>query len=116
MTSLHSATHDLCLPNAELQDTKNNQSTIDLKHSLNGVRRVYVRSNTEQLLSYTFRLSVMKAEELKVFIDNNHSRRFRLHNHNAENWRVVLVSNPIEFVQVSPDEVTVNLQFQGSKI
>jgi hypothetical protein len=116
MTSLHSPSHDLFLPNAELGDTINTQSTMELKRASDGTRRTYVRSNPEKLLSYTFRLSVMKAEELKVFIDNNHSRRVRLHNHKDEDWQVVIVSNPVEYVQVGPEEVTVNLQFQGSQI
>jgi hypothetical protein len=116
MTSLHSSSHDLFLPNAELGDTANIQSTIDRKFAADGTRRVYVRSNPEQLLSYTFRLFLPKAEELKVFLDNNYNRRFRLHNHKDEDWSVVLVSNPLDFVQVGPQEVTINLQFQGSKL
>lgn len=89
---------------------------MEVKRALDGTKRTYVRNNSEQLLSHTFQLTVMKAEELKVFIDNNNSNRFRLKDHTGQNWWVALISNPIEYVQTAPDIVTVNLQFQGSKL
>lgn len=116
MTSLHSSVHDLFLPNAELGDTDNIQSTMEIKRALDGTKRTYVKSSTDRLLSYTFRLTPPKAAELEVFLDANRANSFRLHNHLDEDWRVKLISNPIDFVQVGPNEVTVNLQFQGVKL
>lgn len=116
MTSLHSSAHDLFLPNPELGDTRNIQSTMERKLASDGTRRTYVRTSGDQLLSYTFQLTVMKAEELKVFVDNNIGAFFRLHNHNDEDWWVRFISNPIDYVQTAPDIVTVNLQFQGTRL
>lgn len=116
MISLSSPEHTLYLPNPELGDTENLQSTIEVKLALDGTRRTYVRSSDDRLLSYTFRLSRAKALELEVFIDNNHSRSFRLHNHKDEDWQVVFVTNPFDFVDPRADETTINLQFQGQQV
>lgn len=116
MISLSSPEHTLYLPNPETGDTENLQSTIEIKLALDGTRRTYVRSNPDRLLSYTFRLTRAKALELEVFIENNHSKVFRLHNHKGEDWDVQFITNPFDFVDPGPNETTINLQFQGEQV
>ena len=116
MITLISNVHTLYLPNPELGDTANIPDTFDTYRSVNGTRRTYVRAGTTQLLSYTFLLSRMKSEELKVFVDNNIDSFFRLQNHLDETWRVKLISNPVDYVNIGRGKVSANLQFEGEQI
>lgn len=115
MIELRCPEYTMYLPNPELGDTENNISDLQIKRAMDGTRRTFVRRNPDRLLSYTFRLHRMKAEELKQFVADNHSRKFTIVNHKDERWIVRFVSNPFDFIQPRRDEITVNLQFQGVK-
>lgn len=104
------------LPSPQLSDVKARRHSIDIFRAIDGTKRTSVKSNNRYLLTYTFDLTRLKAEELIAFLKSYHSSQIGIHNHNAENWLVYLSGNPVVFNGKSRNSVTVQVQFEGEKV
>lgn len=104
------------LPNPQLGDTKSPQNEVDVFRAINGTRRTSVKKSDRILLTFDFRITRIKAEELKEFIRLYHSEQLRIKDHNDDYWEVYLTNNPFEFAQAKTNTVVIQLQFQGNKV
>lgn len=120
MITLKASTVTTFLPNPTIGDTENVQVDLQVSYAMNGHRRTYVKKGPDNQLTYTFRLSRMKAEELFEFYRAFHSRQITLINHKDETWLVKFLTSPAEFEsprrwKLKREEVGVTLRFQGTK-
>jgi hypothetical protein len=122
LVTLRSDTQAIVLPTPEFNDFEGSNGTINIKRSMNGDRRVYVRASLTSRLNYSFVIDRRKAIELRNFVLNNNSNYFTLENWKGELWRVQFTNNPFSFSEVGRWEgdqgnrSTVTLEFEGVRI
>lgn len=85
------------LPDPEFNDGDAQRHSIDIKRSMDGTRRTYVKSNARRQLTYSFSMSRMKALELRAFIQAYYRAPILLIDHNESRWLVHFTNNPFEF-------------------
>lgn len=107
------------LPNPMFGDAQLPQRKLSIKRAMDGTVYTYVKSNARNKLQYSFRLSRMKALELRAFIQSYYRTKVRLTNHKGEVWIVYFTTNPFEFMVDGAaswpgrEYVTVTLEFEG---
>jgi hypothetical protein len=94
---LPGVTTSTVLPNPEFNDSEGRRIGLDVKRAMDGTKRSFVKSNARAKLQYSFRLSRMKALELRAFVQTYFRAGIRLTNHKDEVWEGNFISNPFEF-------------------
>lgn len=104
-------------PNPEFSDVEQLKSTINVLRTKTGVRHTYVKNRTRRRFVWNFTLRLLKAWELRAFVDAYLSRTLIVRDFDNEIWQGVIKSNPIQFTQTSKDEVTdVTLELELSRV
>ena len=106
----------ILLPNPQLADVESPRHEIDIFRAIDGTRRTSVKTTTRRLLTYDFILNRAKAEELKAFIQSYYLSKIRMINHKNQTWDGWVTNNPISFSPSGKESVSVQLQFEGSKV
>lgn len=122
ITVLQSSSASIVLPTPEFNDREGATGKLNIKRSMNGVRRVYKRESPTSRLTYEFVMDRMKAIELRAFILVNNSAVLRMENWKGELWAVQLVNNPFTFKEESRWEgswgnrSSITLEFEGVRL
>jgi len=111
----------IILPRPKLADTQKLSGTIVFKRSIVNNLYVHVRDNEIYRLKYDFTIDYLKAKELRVFLTNNWAALIDMLNWKAENWKVKVANNPLEFIYRSRameahERIEVTLEFEGIKV
>lgn len=111
------------LPNPDLNDSENKKFELDIGRAVDGTVYTYVKNKGGSKLVYSFRLSRMKALELKEFIRLFSAVKIRMTDHYDNQWEVNFTSNPFDFATTtralnSPggEDVEITLEFEGSQL
>lgn len=118
---LQNAEDIIILPRPLLNDKETGTDSIDIKRSMSGIVRTYVKSSSTKKLSYTFSVKTDKALELKMFIEKHPTDTLKMENFKGEIWQVQLTNDPFEFVYESKwtpskEKVLITLEFEGTKL
>jgi len=106
----------LSLPNPQVDDVEARKHSIDIFRAIDGTKRTSVRANDRSLLTYNLTLDRIKAEGLKAFLRAYSRAQIRLRDHKNQTWEGFLTANPVEFAQAGRHRLSVQLQFEGSKV
>lgn len=112
------------LPSPQFSDSRALQHDVNVKRTLNGSRRTYVKHKPRRRFLWQFSLSRMKALELRAFVECFHSELMTIVDHCDETWSGYLTNNPFELDMVSralgsasngirAERVQVTLEFQA---
>ena len=111
------------MPDPEFNDGDAQRHSVDIKRSMNGTRRTYIKSNARRQLVYQFSMSKMKALELRAFIMAYYRAKILVVNHLGDRWLVNLTNNPFEFDSGSraggwpgDEMVNITLEFEGEPL
>jgi hypothetical protein len=85
------------LPSPKFSDQESPRSTVEIQRAIDGTKYSYVKKNQRRKLQYLFRLTRLKALELRAFIYAYYRATILVTNHKGEVWRMKFVSNPFEF-------------------
>jgi hypothetical protein len=110
------------LPDPQSNDSEALLHRVDTKRAMDGTKYTYVNQVDRRRLTYEFRLTRMKALELRAFIQSYFDSEIKLTNHKDEVWHLKFVNNPFEFSTAgraagSPggEIQSIQLQFEGVK-
>lgn len=84
------------LPNPKWGDTEGALANLNMKKSIDGTTRTYVKRKGRRALSWTFTITRNKAMELREFVRSYHSSRIGITDHNGRNWLGWIMNNPLE--------------------
>jgi hypothetical protein len=104
------------LPNPQDDDNDGLEAAIQVHTSITNITRVYKRSRGPHRFVMVFQLSISKAQQLELFLKNYISEWLTFTDYRNENWRCLIVSNPIEFVEHKRHRISVTLDVLGVKI
>ncbi len=104
------------LPNPEFGDSEGILDEVTVKRTIIGGRHVYVKTKgSRRRLTLNFRLTRLKALELRAFIRSYFSSTVTLVDHLDQVWVGNFMSNPFEFTSVTGPDQTIQLDFEGVK-
>lgn len=107
----------IVLPKPLVKDTENIVSDFNLKKSMNGVNRTYVKNNVNRRLTYTFSMKRKKSLELENFFWYHNSDSIKIRNWKGEIWRSYLITNPLDYNQPRRGPIVeIDLEFEGVKV
>lgn len=113
----------IVLPNPEFSDTEGQPVTVNFKRSMNGANKTYVKSNPRRALTWQFRMTRAKAEELRRYLKSYFRAKLQVTDHKDVIWTGYLTNDPFEFASEAkaqgwPGREMVNLsvEFQGEKV
>ena len=105
------------LPKPLFDDSEGIITDLLLKKSMSNRTRTLIKRTKNKGLNYTLSLDRAKGILLKSFIDSYKSDYIKLQNWKGEEWKVRLVTNPIEYVISDRHGTTeVNLVFEGIRV
>ena len=104
------------LPNPQDDDNDGLEAAIQVHTSITNITRVYQRSSGPRRFVMVFQLTIPKAQQLKLFLENYISEWLTLKDHRDRNWRCLIVSNPVEFVEHKRHRVSITLDILGVQI
>lgn len=113
---LRSGYKSLILPNPEFNDNQGVKTALQVKQAIGGKKYALVKNNNRTKLDYTFLIDNDDRDNLEEFIYSNYDKYFWLTTFRGEQYYVTLVTNPIEYVQLSDNncgKVSVDLSFEG---
>jgi hypothetical protein len=70
---------------------------MDVRRSMNNTKRTYVKSNTRAQVTYNFKVTRNKGEEIKQFILSYYRSKVRWTDHLGDVWEGNFTSNPFSF-------------------
>lgn len=103
-------------PSPQLDDTDSRLHEVEIFRATNGAKRSSVKSNVRRRLTYQFLLNRLKAEELKRFIQAYYRSKIRIIDHKNAVWEGYFMSNPASFSPDALERVSVQLQFEATKV
>ena len=102
------------LPNPILGDTLSIAASLQVKTSLNGSRRTFIKRKNRKKLTYRFNLTRNKALELATFIEKYRDNDFKIVDHESQTWVAKwLGPEDITAIQRGPNLVEIDLEFEG---
>lgn len=102
------------LPNPEWDDSENLMDEIILKRTVDGGRHVYVKTKNERRkLIFSFKLTRLKALELRAFIQSYFASEIKLTDHLDRIWLGNFIINPFEFMTTNANISTIQIDFEG---
>lgn len=104
----------IVLPNPQFSDARARTNSMNLQRSMDGGVYTYVKKTTLERVSYSFKLSRFKAEEVRQFLKYYQAEPMQFINHKDEIWRVHLTNDPVTLTY----ETLVNLAIdaEGYKV
>lgn len=103
------------LPDPEFSDQEGNAITLNIKRSINGTRRTYVKKPGRKKLQWEFEMERLKAYELRTLLELYNSKQVRITDHNDRVWVGYFTVNPVEFETISDEWRSITLEFEGSE-
>lgn len=107
----------ITLPRPEYGDSENTTNEFNLRYARTG--QVYTtvrRRRLNRRLVYTFNLSRRKERELVQVLSVSNSKFMNIYNWKGEQWKVKLLSNPIQSNNIGFDRFRVELEFEGIQL
>ncbi len=104
------------LPDPEFSDGEGNVIEVNIKRSINGTRRTYIKRPGRTQLQWEFEMSEHKAHELRAFIRTYNAEKLRITDHNDRVWIGYFTANPVEFETVTDEWQIVTLEFEGTEV
>ena len=105
------------LPSPLFDDGDALDHLLQMKRAMNGVRRSYVKTNGERLLTYDFVLTRGKGLELQAFIDAYYGVECGMYNWRDEHWKFKFMDPTPKFVYTTLGETTtVSLTLRGKQL
>lgn len=84
------------MPNAQFEDGRAPESSVDVKRSMVGDTFTYVKTSDRQQLRLRYTLTKMKALELQAFIRIYYRAEWRIGLHDNTTWIGSLAVNPFD--------------------
>lgn len=115
------------LPNPQFGDSEAATGTLEIKRTVTGRRRTYVKSRGgRRKLQWSFKLTRNKALEFLEFYRSYHSQLILVEDHNGRNWLGYIMNNPFEIEMASRglpsrqgwpvgETCTVEVEFEGMR-
>ncbi len=104
------------LPNPQWNDSENIVDDIMVKRKLGVGRFTYNKTkNNRRRLLFNFKLSRLKALELRAFIQAYFASTITLIDHLDQLWIGNFTINPFDFTSINADIIEISLQFEGKK-
>ncbi len=105
------------LPSPNFGDSDDIEVEVEIKRSMDGTTRTYIKTSSDEELIYEFILSRMKMIEVFNFIQQFYTSNIRLINHKGETYVGKILNNPFEYATVRKgEEGSFRLEFRGTKI
>lgn len=114
---LRTGVGDITLPRPEFGDSENTTNEFNLRYSRTG--QVYTtvrRRRLNRRLVYTFNLRRRQERELVQFLSAANDKFMYSVNWKGEEWKLKLLSNPIQSNNIGFDRVRVELEFEGIQL
>jgi hypothetical protein len=119
--SIRSPLGMIVLPPPELNDSEKTGNEVNIRRSISGVTRSFVKRSNTRLLSYTWFLDYNKSLELRQFFVDNHTEPLVIENWKGEIWHVRLITTEIAATSQKAagkarqiDSIT--LEFEGKRL
>lgn len=114
----HEAPEVTCLfPSPNFGDSDDLEVAVNIKRSMDGTTRTYVKTSTDELLIYDFILTRAKIIELQNFVNIYYDINIRMINHKGEIYVGKILNQINEYTTVRRgEEGTFRLEFRGVKI
>ncbi len=106
----------IALPSPDFGDYISPQVKVNIRNSEDGVIYSTVKTAERDKLEFELDLTPSKARELEAFVNAYNAMLWRLTTHLEEVYYVHLLTNPVEFSQLSRNTVSVHLEFEGTKV
>jgi len=122
LTLLESAISSLVLPVPELNDSQKQNDTIDIKRTMSGEYKAYVKKSTTEQLTYTWMLDYDKAREFVAWIKVNMTQKIRVTNWKGEIWYGNIINDDFQikaetkYAGKGKQKTSATLHFEGIKI
>jgi hypothetical protein len=114
---LRTGSGDITLPRPEFGDSENTTNEFNLRYARTG--QVYTtvrRRRLNRRLVYTFNLRRRQERELVQFLSASNDKFMYSVNWKGEEWKLKLLSNPIQSNNIGFDRVRVELEFEGIQL
>lgn len=114
---LQTTSGSVTLPRPEFGDSENTTNEFNLRYARTG--QVYTtirRRRLNRRLVYTFNLSRRKERELVQVLSASNGKFMNIFNWKGEQWKVKLLSNPIQSNNIGFDRFRVELEFEGIQL
>jgi hypothetical protein len=110
----------IVLPPPEFNDFVAGQSKVAVQRSMTGSIRVYAKRADREKLNFHFTLPKYKADEFKLFLQDEINNPIDMLDWNGDAWHVKILSNSVDFVENrrwSPcgNAVDVTVEFVGTR-
>ena len=111
----------IVLPPALFGDSIQNIGHIDIKKAMDGTTRSFIQGTTRKKLTYQWKLSHLKAYELRQFVSRNMSEIITITDWNGIMYKTKITLNPFEFgnqgvYEKDREFAEVSMEFEGVKI
>jgi hypothetical protein len=107
----------MVLPSPNFGDPDTPVLNINIKRSMNGTTRTYVKTSMDEVLQYDFILTRLKAVEVQAFLNLYYANNIRLIDYNGSTWVGKIVNDPIDMAIVrTGEECSFRLEFRGVQI
>lgn len=104
------------LPSPEFGDAEELIASVNLKRSMNGTVRTYVKSCPDSKLTYEFVLTRGKTLEVLEFINVYYPYNIRVTNHKGEIWICKILNDPMDVTMFRHlEDATFRLELRGRK-
>lgn len=104
------------LPNPQWNDSENIMDDMMIKRQLGGGRFTYIKTkDSRRRLVFNFKLSRLKALELRAFIQTYFASPITLTDHLDQLWIGNFTINPFDFTSTNADIIEISLEFEGKK-
>lgn len=120
---LQNGTLSIVLPCPEFGDSEGGMGSVNIKRSMAGGRRVYMKDTPTSKLNYQFVLDRKKAIELRNFILNSNTSFIRMQNWKGELWAVQMTNSPFTFGEdaawldsMGGNRSSITLEFEGVRL
>lgn len=105
------------LPSPEFGDSDNIVGSFNLKRSMNNTIYTYLKTSSEEVLTYEFILTRGKTLEVIAFIRTYYAYNVRIINHKGETYVGKIMNDPSDITHIQFKEVCMfRLEFRGKKL
>ena len=82
------------LPSPLFNNAESRRLSVEMRRSINNTKRSYVKSNARSRVTYSFKVTRHKGEEVKQFILAYYRSKIRWTDHLGDVWEGYFTSNP----------------------
>jgi hypothetical protein len=104
------------LPNPDFGDIDADLNEMKLERSMMGGVYTYIKTKSEKLLTYNFRLHRSKYYELEAFYENTIAQPIQLDNWKGETWVGYIINDVLDNTEKRKYDNEVTIEFEGIKV